>query len=133
LGGVHGDGDGDAAGAGAEVEDVCGEFADGFEGDVDEVFGLGSRDEDGGAAGKGEGVELPFAQNVGNGFVVESALEEVLEGVWRVRRVEGAEEFGAGHAEGVGHEDFGVEAWGVGDGFERLGRGEEGFADGGHD
>ena len=91
----HGDGDGPAARADVDDPDRLGERTAGGarepghdrgEGEVDELFGLRTRDEDPVVHGQGDPVELAHAPLVGDGFTGEAPLDERPVALRRHRR-----------------------------------------------
>jgi hypothetical protein len=132
VGEIGGEGEGDGSGAGAEVEDAEGAggvffraaglkvLQDGF----DEVLGLGAGDENGGRDAEREAEEFLMSGDVLDGLVAEAPgdgfeVEGELGGGEVAFRV--GEERGAGKAEGVEEEQFGVACSG---GAEALDGGE---------
>src|ERR1035441_2883252 len=73
------EGYGDAAGAGAHIDDARSWKAGGqFEGLLDQVLGLGARDQHIRRNAKGQAVELGFADDVLNGLSPVAALEKLV-------------------------------------------------------
>ena len=89
---------------------------------LDKVLGLGARHEHGGLDLDIERVELPLSEDVGDGLVLEAALDVGVERGQLGLLIEAGVQLGPGHAEDMGEHEFGV----VAGGLAHVGEGADG-------